>query len=180
MTSENKALTPARTSLYDLGRDEQALVDLLMESGGALDTPESEQAFEQWTAELERSRAATFNRLCRVIREVDASAAAAFAESRRLADLAKARANAVDAIEAKLLAYMTARDITKIETDTFRVSRRNNGGRLALALDEAAIPNSFKVPVFVPDKEAIRAKLDAGELVPGAALKPRGQHLVIQ
>ena len=51
-------------------------------------------------------------------------------------------------------------------------------GRLSLQItDEASIPSQLTVTTVSPDKAAIKAQLEAGEAVPGAALV-RGEDSV--
>lgn len=80
------------------------------------------------------------------------------------------------AIRQSLGALLDAADVRKLERPLGTVSRL--AGRMSVViLDEAAIPTQLCKVVTSPDKGAIKAQLEAGETVPGAALE-RGADTV--
>ena len=88
-----------------------------------------------------------------------------------------------DRLRKALLQAMIATKQNMVQTDRFRFAVRNNGGKIPLLVtDEAAIPVAYRVPKVteVLDKEAIRADLEAGKAVPGAALGQRGVRLELK
>ena len=86
-------------------------------------------------------------------------------------------------LRAALLRAMQATQRDKVETPRFRLAVRKNGGKVPVLLtDEAAIPALYRVPKIteVLDKDGIRAALEAGQSVPGAALGERGVRLELK
>lgn len=67
------------------------------------------------------------------------------------------------------LALMQSADLRKIERPDFTATIGNGRAKVIIS-DQAAIPISLCRITTSPDKTAIKAALDAGEVVPGAAL----------
>ena len=88
-------------------------------------------------------------------------------------------------LKRKLLEFLDRREITKLETTSFKLSARNNGGSLPLIIDETYsvrdiarfYPDLIR---FEVDKEAVRAFLENGGELPFAQLGERGRSLVIK
>lgn len=110
--------------------------------------------------------------LDRLIEAMQADKATAAAIKAQEADLAKRRKRfeARDAATKKaMLALLDATGEKKIERPCATVSRRS--GSLSVAItDETAVPSQLCKTVTTPDKAAIRAQIEAGEIVPGAEL----------
>ena len=68
----------------------------------------------------------------------------------------------------------------KIKTPLFTISVAKNGGKQPIYIDQDNLQaDVFKVK-REPDTDKIRERLEAGEKVLGAELKPRGEHLLIK
>ncbi|EPC67920.1 phage protein [Lacticaseibacillus paracasei subsp. paracasei Lpp126] len=68
----------------------------------------------------------------------------------------------------------------KIKTPLFTISVAKNGGKQPIFIDQGNLQaDVFKVK-REPDTDKIRERLEAGEKVLGAELKPRGEHLLIK
>lgn len=68
----------------------------------------------------------------------------------------------------------------KIKTPLFTISVAKNGGKQQISIDQDNLQaDVFKVK-REPDTDKIRERLEAGEKVLGAELKPRGEHLLIK
>ena len=88
-------------------------------------------------------------------------------------------------LKRQLLSFFDRREITKLETNTFKLSARHNGGKQPLNIDETypihniaqLYPNLVKFDV---DKEAVRTFLENGGSLPFAELGERGRNLVIK
>lgn len=88
-------------------------------------------------------------------------------------------------LKRKLLQFMDRREIPKLETTTFKLSARNNGGKQPLVVDETYsiqyiaqfYPNLLR---FEIDKDAVREFLEQGGELPFAHLEERGRSLVIR
>lgn len=74
-----------------------------------------------------------------------------------------------EAFRKQMLLLLDAMGMKKLERPRGTISRRA-GGVSCIITDEAAIPSQLCKVVSTPDKAAIKAQLQAGETVPGAAL----------
>jgi len=99
----------------------------------------------------------------------DALAEAIKAQADALAARAKRIAARAAAQKRTLLAVLDATGLRKMERPRGTISRRAGGVSLVIT-DEAAIPSQLTRTRVEPDKAAIKAQLQAGEDVPGAAL----------
>lgn len=94
----------------------------------------------------------------------------------------KAIENRAEHVRQYLLSNMTSCGISKIECPWFKLAVRQNPPSVVID-DAGAIPQNLYVypepPPAYPDKKAIKAKIDAGEEVPGAHLA-RGVRLEIK
>lgn len=81
-----------------------------------------------------------------------------------------------------LMGAMEAMGKRKLETEHFRISIARNGGKQPMYVTPSVedIPEAFIVRKPEPDKEKIRAALEAGEELGFAHLEERGQHLNIR
>jgi hypothetical protein len=121
---------------------------------------------------------------CTLIKEVEARSEARFKESKRLQDLAEADLNLVKRLKDRLLWYMHDKDISRVNTTRFNLSRVKNGGKLPVILDEAinveGLPKRFvRVSVDV-NRTAVREALESGEDLPFARLGSRGDRVQIK
>lgn len=102
--------------------------------------------------------------------QTDRNAAAAL--RLRICDL-KARAERIegraDALRKTMLAVMQAAGLRKAERPLATLSRRDGGVSVAIT-DADAVPSQLCIVTRNPDKLAIRRQIEAGEIVPGAAL----------
>lgn len=114
---------------------------------------------------------------------------------KQLEDDSMALENRIDEIQAKykrtqniikhlkenLINSMTALDKKEINTELFTIKVQNNGGKQSIEpyKDEDVLPEYLK-QVWIPDKEKIRADLEAGKELKFTRLLDRGQHLSIK
>ena len=94
------------------------------------------------------------------------------AESKRLADRAKAQENAAKKLKERLQYAMEQIGRDKIKTDLFTVSLQNNPPSVD-DYEPALIPAKFKRTTITVDvdKKAIMQAINNGEVVPGACIK---------
>lgn len=138
-------------------QDEQAFLDTLEGETDALDVADA------------------------LIDKMQSDAALAEAIKAREADLAGRRKRIegrADACKASLGILLDAIGQAKLERPMATISRRP-GSLSVLITDEASIPSQLCTikTITAPDKAAIRAQIEAGEAVPGAALV-RGEPTV--
>lgn len=125
-----------------------------------------------------------FNRLTRSD-ERKAQAKVWESKARDLKTIAQQDESLAQRLKQKLLAFLDRREITKLETTTFKLSARNNGGKQPLTVDEdysiqdiaQFYPNLLRLEI---DKDAVRTFLENGGELPFARLEERGRTLVIK
>lgn len=170
-------------TIYEISEDMAALDALLAETGGEI-TPEAEAAFNAFEAELAANLHAKTDAYCALIAEIDARASARKAEAKRLADRAKTDERTADALRERLRFVWEQRGLGKVETDRFTVSIAKNGGKAPLDIRcgvEDLPAWAVKTETIVSaDKDAIRARLDAGEKLSFASLMERGTRISIR
>lgn len=115
-----------------------------------------------------------------VIKQIEADANAIDSEIKRLSDRKAVFLNNRDRIKQSLKDNLEYAGIRKVKTPLFTISVANNGGKQPISIDQ----NNLQADVFKvkrePDTDKIRERLEAGEKVLGAELKPRGEHLLIK
>ena len=114
---------------------------------------------------------------CQVLRNLESDRDALKAEADRFAKRAKSAGNAADRLKGYVLSCLQAADIHSVEAGVFRVAVAQSPP--ALKIDDEAVPSNYKRLVSEVDKAAVKAALERGENVPGAALV-RGTHLRIK
>lgn len=171
--------------LFDIGADLQAWHNLLDETGGDISDPAVAAAIEAWFAEVARDEAVKLDGYCNLIKLLDSEAAVARAEAEEYAKRAQVRENRVKWLKNRMKDYLTATGRTKAQTATGRtVAVQKNGGKLPLAIDAAATPETVPVEyvrvVQSINTEAVRAALEAGQELAFAKLMPADYHLRIR
>jgi len=103
-------------------------------------------------------------------------------EEKRVQALRKTSENRARFLKERLLFAFQELDIRRLDTARARVSVAQNGGKIPLVVDDAdaAMDAGFVVVSRDVDKEAIRATLQDGGVVPGAKLGERGVSLRIK
>lgn len=148
-------------SLYELTQNAAVLQELL-ESGEI-----EEQTFNDTLEGMDIDT--KVENICKVIRNLEAKAAACKAEKDRLASKEKTANNGVARLKESLLNYMQTVDKKKVEAGTFSVSKGISKSVEIIyedMLDEKYfVPQPDKI-----DKTAITKDIKAGEEVAGARL----------
>lgn len=172
------------TTLYDLGEGFGALEQLIEEATERGAPPaETEAILAAWFAELAGDLTAKAARCVRVIRSQEALADAAKAESARLTAYARGRQAAAERVSTLLRDVIERAGSPRLETDVGAVWVQRAGGKQALQVDDVdptTIDPALTVVETRVDKDAVRAKLDAGEALPFARLLPRTTSLRIR
>lgn len=117
---------------------------------------------------------------CKMIAMLDDTAGIE-AESKRLAERARAQRNAAAGLKQRLQQAMEAMGRDKIKTDLFTVAIQNNPPALSVT-DEMAIPTQYMVLIpehYTVDKAKVKDALKYGQAVPGAELT-QGRSLRIR
>ena len=119
----------------------------------------------------------------RVIRELEGRAAALDAEIERMTKLKVAAKRSIMWMKEALQFAMEGTGKAKIKTDHFAFTIATNGGKQPMYVSDRIddIPEDFRTyPAPVPNKDAIRAALEAGQELPFAQLQERGRSLRIR
>lgn len=145
-----------------------AYPDLADDEDLRLDTLEGETDFHR-----------IMSRLVRVRNEkiADADGLAVY-----IGDLAERKARqlrAADGVKVLMLSLMSAADVTKLVLPEATISVTKPRSSVEI-LDVESLPQGTFAIVRQPDKTAIKAMLDAGEDVPGAALKTSEPGLTVR
>lgn len=170
-----------KPTLFSLSDDMNALDEILAETGGDLSDPRSEEILESWEAELESNLSAKVDGYCRFIAELEARASTRSNEAARLAARAKVDESTASRLRERLRAVWETRSLPAIETANYRVSLAKNGGKNPLDLHGDVPPEFTKTKTIIePDREKIRAALEAGERLTFALLMERGSRIAIR
>jgi chromosome segregation ATPase len=171
------------TTLLRISEDMAALDQLIEERGG--DVTGIEEEIAAWFSELGTARDQKIDNYCAFLRELELRISLRKAEAERLQARAKTDANTVEFLKARLKSFLEETNAGKIETERYTVSIAKNGGKLPLILHDpnvraAELPPAYQRVSVDIDKEAIRADLEAGKVLPFAALGERGTRLSIR
>lgn len=165
-------------SLYAIKSEMLVLLDAFDQHGA--ESPETEAAFREHAMSLAEAFDAKADDYAALIRIAETRAAARREESERLALLAASDDLLAKRLKESLLIAMQETGRTKVDTARFRLSVKRNGGKTPVDIsDTALLPPEYLVPkvTHTVDRDAIRAALEAGTPVPGAALGERGWRL---
>ena len=172
------------STLYEISDDLRALEALLVEADGDISSPQAAEAIAAWEQELSTNLAEKVDRYCSLISEIEVRAAARTAEAERLRELAKIDDRAALALRERLKFVFESRSLPTMQTERFRVSVAKNGGKAPIDIrvgpDELPEWAVKRKTVVETDKDAIRARLEAGEVLPFANIMERGTRLVIK
>lgn len=167
-------------SLYHLTGDLVALEDLLQQALESADAADA-GSIDAWLDELQGSLADKLSRIARWRATENALAAAGKAEAKRLTDRAKSREARVDRLDAAVQALMERLGTTKVDTDVATFAIQKPGGKDPVVVDdEAGLPDAFVRIKREADKEAIRAAIEAGDVVAGCHIQKRSPVLRVK
>ena len=184
LQQRTEAAPPKKRTLLDITGDLAALDELIYEElEGDISDPQVAQIVDEFLAELDADLKGKVDNYAAYITELLGRAEIRKREADRMAKRAKIDDELAFWLKIRLRGALESRRIKKLETARYRVSVANNGGKQPIDLhDPQAIPRALcrHVPEeWKPDLDQIRAKLAAGEEVPGAILMERGTHLRI-
>ena len=166
-------------SLYGITTTLSHILDRIMESGA--DSPEVQAELDATLDGLDNALEEKADDYCGLIRELEVRADARVAEAKRIRALADA--NLAQRLKDRLKGAMETTGRLKLTTERFSLSVAQNGGKQPLEIDPTAVAvmdDALVVLKREPNRDAIRAALEAGEQVPGCALLPRGTSLRVR
>lgn len=170
-----------RRSLTDISQDIDALDDLLDEIGG--DITDCEKAVDGWFAELGAERDRKINGYGNLIADITNRAEVRQQRAAEMLALAEIDKKKVAFLKQRLLEFFQLHGITRLDTECFRFTRCNNGGKQPMWCEEPErLPDEYRrqVITYKPESEKIRAELECGKELGFARLLPRGEHIRIK
>lgn len=170
-------------SLFDLSNRLASIEALLSE--GLPETPEADAELDRVLAEELATREqveAKAEAYCGLISEMEALAAVRKAEADRVGKLAKQTAAQAERLRRALKEALVLLDLRKLSTTRYKISLRKAGGKAPLELDEFMVPAEFITveTITTPNKDLIRQRLDAGEVLEFARYGERQDTLLIK
>lgn len=167
-------------SLYQITTELQGLIEL---ADSCVTDAEMSKAIAEHMASIDEALESKAESYACLIRTLESRSEARKQEAARMSVLAKSDAALAERLKFSLRESMIRTGRTKINTDKFRLSVVNNGGKIPVVITDAdSIPEMFKRTEFVQtiDKDMIRESLERGAIVQGASLGDRGQRLDIK
>lgn len=160
-------------TLYEIGADWNRVMDFELENEG------DQEAFLSLLDEVEGAFVEKAERVCMVMKNVEAEAEAFKAEEARLAGRRKALENKADRLKSYLAGTMKAMGLPEQKTPLFSLKFQKNPPAVEV-LDPAAIPADYwRQPEPVLDRALVKKALAEGYEIPGARLV-QGESLRIR
>jgi hypothetical protein len=143
---------------------------------------ELDPVLDELLAELEGKIEDKVEAYCRIIRELELTAAARKEEAERIRKLSDQDGSTVKAMKGRLMYFFGLHGIDKLKTSFFSLSICANGGVQPLEVTVPAehLPPDCQKITLSPNLDVIREKIKGGEIVAGVTVLPRGQHLRIK
>jgi len=165
--------------LLDYADELAAIDDLLAEVGDV--TPDVIDEVERWLDTANADFAAKADDYCAMIAAMEARAKLRADEAKRLSGRASVDRGSASWLKSKLREAMQAAGIAKLETERYRLSVGEAGGKLAVEIDDGAeIPADWLYFEPRPDKDKIREALESGASLGFARLRERATVLRIR
>ncbi|MDX2212597.1 MAG: siphovirus Gp157 family protein [Oculatellaceae cyanobacterium bins.114] len=139
--------------------------------------------FEELQEEHREARDRKLDNYAALIADLSARAEARRNEAKRLMSRAQTDEGKVRSLKSMLQWFFAQHGYTTIETDRYRLTLANSGGKAPLLLDEMPIddfPPQFVKVLREPDKDAIREALETGQELDFARLGERQQSIRIK
>lgn len=149
-------------SLYELTGQYLEIYNMELDEETKLDTLDS----IDWETEYETK----VENYIKVMKNIDADVEARKAEIKRLTELNKADEKKKDHLKDALSASMNMTGHERVDTPLFKVSFRKSQ---AVEVDEAVLPEAYKVATWKPDKKRLKEDLKNGLEIIGASLVER-------
>jgi len=167
-------------SLYAISSELELILDAILEGGA--DSPEAQQALEAHLAGLDAALDDKADDYAGLIRSLELRSAARKTEADRMRSLAKADEALAERLKDRLKEAMETCGRKIIDTARFRLLVAGNGGKQPLEVTVTAeeLGPDYTSTFVEVDNTKIRAALEAGKVVPGCTLLPRGTGLRIK
>lgn len=173
-----------RRSLYEIGSEWLAVEQVLDDCGGDISDPRFEAEITKIVESIADEEGEKLDGMVRFFRQLDMESAAAKSE----ADEWLRRATAKDQLSQRIRGLIrdhlirTVRPRLKVPSG-MTLCVQTNGGTNPIEIDRIEpemVPDHLCKVTRSIDREAVRAALEAGELLTFARILPRGSHLRIR
>lgn len=168
-----------RDSLYAIDIEIDALMDMLEETNNA--TEADHEVVQRFIEEMDGR---VEDKMCGCIAWTKgqlALAAAATAEAKRLRELAAKREAKVDRLRAAIAAFFQKHEMKRVDTRLGAVRLVKNGGKDPIIIDDGqpieSMPADCIRVIKEPIKDALRKRLEAGEVIEGVRIGERGARI---
>lgn len=163
-------------TLWEISADLAALNELAQEQDGELDA-----VLEQWFAEIGDDLNTKIDGYVNWITMMRELAKARAHEAFRLEEMARTVRAAANRCEARLLEFLQAHNIKKLQTRRHLIWLQTNGGKEPITIDRDQLPANYWTERVIrePNDDLIRKFMHTGA-VPGVTVLERGCHLRIK
>lgn len=160
-----------------------AAIDAATTDDGEI-TDEAGKALDAWFAVAMQNRDLKLDNYGALYTELTLRAEAREEEAKRLEFRSKVDANRAKWLKQKLFDFMELHKVAKVETRRYKFSVCSNGGVMPLDMPERVedLPEAYQkeVTTVTADVAQLRRDLEAGAVIEGCKLLPRGKHLRIK
>jgi len=169
-------------TIFQINKDMEDLEMFLIEAEGDITDPAVEEKVIAWMDRIDDDWSNKVENYCQLINEMEARGKARKEAATNLSRRSEIDTKSAASLKERLMFVMNTRGIKKTETDSFRVSVANNGGKLPLELDIDNVTKEYLIDkiVVTVNKDKIREDLEAGTDLPFATFVDRGTHLRIK
>ena len=166
-------------TIFEITGEWETLVTMLEEAGGDVSDPEVAAFVDSCFNEIETNLESKVDGYVQVLNELKVRADARKAEADRLMKRSRVDIATMKTMKERLSYALMSIGREKIETERFKVTVANAGGKQPMTLDDTALPPDWVdvKQVETPAKDRIRAYLEAGNDLPFARLEERGKVL---
>lgn len=169
-------------TLYNIAQDFIALEQLIAEEQAGGHTEDDLDVVARWFEEMGGALEQKLQRCIAYVREQELLAVAAGSEADRLSEIKRIRENRVKRVKEAIKYVFEVQGLKRVETPLGAVTLAANGGKAPMELLKPVeeLPAEHIKWTPTADADGIRARLEKGETLTFAILKPRGQHVRIQ
>ena len=167
-------------SLFQLSEEILQLRQILDSTEHEADTID---AVEAYLTTLSQDRDKKLDNYAALMRELEARARIRQDEAKRLEAIAKRDLDTVERLKERLRLVFTMHEWRSVETDRFRITLAQNGGKqkLVVSVPPEDLEDRFRrtETKILSDNDALREALADGEVIEGVHLEDRGTTIRI-
>ena len=170
-------------TLFDLS-DELLQLDEALSEISEADTEAFETVLQEYMNTLQDDLSNKLNGYCKYISELENRAEIRKNEAKRLLARSKVDENLENRLKEALKWFFRMHNLSKYETQLYRVSLCGNGGKLPIEIlvpiEDLPAEYIYQDFTYVVDMERLRADLESGQRIYGTRIGERGQSIRIK